>query len=171
MKGWFRLAKQKAFVQNNNLAIETRKESVVIEFAPPCRLHPPKLKRTPLNRRCTPPKRFSIKTRYLFQKKSTPNGVLFLLAPMRESNVHRPVRKLVDPSIFSHAVSLDRPHPLPCEKMHANLSITSKKCSIPFPRYAYAPRKLHIRKFLLPSPNWTRCAGLRLGKRCRIELP
>lgn len=55
---------------------------------------------------------------------------------------------------------------LPCEKTRANLSISAaseERSSIPFPRFAKVPRKLHIRCVLLPSPNRTRFAGLRFG--------
>ena len=81
-------------------------------------------------------------------------------------HVHEPVRTLVNSSIFSHEAGRVRRTPLPCEKMQANLSISAaseERSSIPFPRFAKAPRKLHIRCVLLPSPNRTRFARLRFG--------
>ena len=117
---------------------------------------------------------FGVLLRALTQKKSTPFGVLFfwlrwvirMCSRTCRWHVHEPVRTLANSAVFSHEAGRVRRTPLPCEKMQANLSISAaseERSSIPFPRFAKAPRKLHIRCVLLPSPNRTRFAGLRFG--------
>ena len=83
--------------------------------------------------------------------------VILMCSRTPRRGVHRPVQKLVDS--FICAVSRKA-------QMQANLSISAaseERSSIPFPWFAKAPRKLHIRCVLLPSPNRTRFAGLRFG--------
>ena len=45
----------------------------------------------------------------------------------------------------------------------AGVTTSEEVCSVPFPRFAKVPQKLHIRSLLLPHPNRTRSAGLRFG--------